>query len=826
MSDPLGRLSVGDAIPTQQTTWNAILDAARAYRAGGGRPQQGAIVDNSKPESSLEILVRNDTGGNLLQGSIVEIRESLVSLTDFPSEANYKPFFEAIAPTREDCFFAVLRDPIANGQFGAAMIFGPAVCQLDVVDTDHQYARVVTGDSTYLRSSSVFGPAKILWKTTGTGTQTAIVGLQLSGAERNATGYTLAFNYSFSDTVTQWSFVTTDSTVGEGTGLSGGVLTVTDRDLYQRNGARGIAGTAEDFTDDFVTAGGWAVAVEDIPPRSYGIVASSGRTVVKVTGNRTGKGYLCPGGTDRMIPAHYGLNILWIEPGTGDRYAIVELSPQRQPPGFVNDPTGGISGLSALPVIGTGSDFADDSWVSFFVTDNLSGLRSYRHARTDHAAVVLSVLPASGTQRGTVKVGSGISVTADGVISVSGGGITSIDSGTPTTLTGYLKGNGSGVSSGSTIPYSDLSGLPTTLSGYGITDAQPLDPDLTAIATLTTTSFGRGLLTVADAAAARTAIGVPAGSGSSTGTNTGDQATITGNAGTATALQTARTINGVSFNGTANITVPAATLQTARTIGGSSFDGSANVTSFPAPGAIGGTTPSTGVFTTLEARSATSILVGTAGSAVGSVGFRNATSGTITVAPATGALGTPTITLPAVTGTAVVAPTSTTTTHVPFATATAGAPAFRAINYDDLPDPLAVDNGTAVLGTTYPIAANTTWEATGLTATLAQLGKYLVIVTIQSQISWNAGGNGTISVRLRNNTAGTVVSDSTFDVIYEPTVHAYNKETVSFAAIVTSASAGTVIEVQAYRFGGTAWNAAGKDINAGSKITFVRLTRT
>lgn len=39
------------------------------------------------------------------------------------------------------------------------------------------------------------------------------------------------------------------------------------------------------------------------------------------------------------------------------------------------------------------------------------------------------------------------------------------------------------------------------------------------------------------------------------GTNTGDQTSVTGNAGTATALQTARTINGVSFNGTANINI-------------------------------------------------------------------------------------------------------------------------------------------------------------------------------------------------------------------------------------------------------------------------------
>jgi hypothetical protein len=42
----------------------------------------------------------------------------------------------------------------------------------------------------------------------------------------------------------------------------------------------------------------------------------------------------------------------------------------------------------------------------------------------------------------------------------------------------------------------------------------------------------------------------------------------------------------------------------------------------------------------------TSLLLGTAGSAVGNIGFRNATSGTTTLAPATGALGTGTVTLP------------------------------------------------------------------------------------------------------------------------------------------------------------------------------------
>ena len=76
---------------------------------------------------------------------------------------------------------------------------------------------------------------------------------------------------------------------------------------------------------------------------------------------------------------------------------------------------------------------------------------------------------------------------------------------------------------------------------------------------------------------------------------------ISGNAATATQLQTARTIGGVSFNGTANINLPgvnttgnqntsgssasctgnaatATTLQTARTINGVSFNGSGNIT--------------------------------------------------------------------------------------------------------------------------------------------------------------------------------------------------------------------------------------------------------
>ena len=41
------------------------------------------------------------------------------------------------------------------------------------------------------------------------------------------------------------------------------------------------------------------------------------------------------------------------------------------------------------------------------------------------------------------------------------------------------------------IAWSQITGTPTTLSGYGITDAQPLDADLTAIAALGSTGYAK-----------------------------------------------------------------------------------------------------------------------------------------------------------------------------------------------------------------------------------------------------------------------------------------------------------------------------------------------
>ncbi len=68
--------------------------------------------------------------------------------------------------------------------------------------------------------------------------------------------------------------------------------------------------------------------------------------------------------------------------------------------------------------------------------------------------------------------------------------------------------------------------------------------------------------------------------------------------------------------------------------------------SWASPGAALGTgTAVAGTFTTLAATNTGSLTLGVAGGAVGQVLFKNATSGTLTVEPITGALGTPTLVL-------------------------------------------------------------------------------------------------------------------------------------------------------------------------------------
>ena len=152
-----------------------------------------------------------------------------------------------------------------------------------------------------------------------------------------------------------------------------------------------------------------------------------------------------------------------------------------------------------------------------------------------------------------------MSIAADGTVTIVGN---LTISGTTTTINSTtLTVDDKNIELGSVASPSD-----STADGGGITLKGASDKTILWTNSTDTWDFNQGITVTGTATA--TAFAGP----------------LTGNASTATALATARTIGGTSFDGTANITPANATLAatatalaTARTIGGTSFDGTANI---------------------------------------------------------------------------------------------------------------------------------------------------------------------------------------------------------------------------------------------------------
>jgi hypothetical protein len=315
------------------------------------------------------------------------------------------------------------------------------------------------------------------------------------------------------------------------------------------------ASSSTDTTASISTAGGVAIAKRLFVGNNTSIAGTlgvSGATILSSTLSVTG-----------LITANAGLTISG-SAGAGEDFIITDGTTTRF---TVASSNGNTSTSGTLSVSGTSiftGVITANGGVVGALTGNASTATTLQTART---------IGISGDGTGTATSFNGsANITIPFTLANTG-----VGAGTYRSVTVDTKGR---VSAGTN---------PTTIAEYGLTDAQPLDSDLTAIAGLTT----NGLITRTSTGAAATrsiavsGIGIsvsnadgvsgdPTITSNATPNNSANAivardasrnftanvitASLSGNASTATTLQTARTIAGVSFDGSANINIPYANL--------------------------------------------------------------------------------------------------------------------------------------------------------------------------------------------------------------------------------------------------------------------------
>jgi hypothetical protein len=369
-----------------------------------------------------------------------------------------------------------------------------------------------------------------------------------------------------------------------------------------------ISGNAATVTDGVYTSGSyadpaWITSLDD------------GKVLPSMTGN-TGK-YLTTDGTDSSwaaVPSPNDGTLTLATSGTGLSGSASFTANQAGASSFTVTSNATNANTASTIVARDASGNFTAGTITAALSGNASGLSSTLAVTSGgtgqttytNGQLLIGNTTGSTLTKATLTAGTGITVTnGSGAITIA-----ATNNGTVTSVTGTAPV----VSSGGATPAISMAAATTSVNGYlTSTDWTTFNNKTTNTGTVTSIIAGTyltggtitttGTLAV-DATNLNTASKVVARDASgnfSAGTitaalsgNATTSSSTTGNAASATVLQTARTIGGVSFNGSANINLPgvntagnqsttsnaatATVLQTARTINGTSFNGSANIT--------------------------------------------------------------------------------------------------------------------------------------------------------------------------------------------------------------------------------------------------------
>lgn len=165
------KVRAGERLDISAAAWNAVQDVARTARMrfdGDGAFRSGW----SAP--SANILVKNDSGAAVNQYSILGISSSLFTAGSDAFLADMA--VSGITPnaTTHENKFLITTEPIAAGAVGLAVAAGACICKVNITSASHDFAKPGS-TSAQLTSAADSGPARMIYKESGTGVKWAIV---------------------------------------------------------------------------------------------------------------------------------------------------------------------------------------------------------------------------------------------------------------------------------------------------------------------------------------------------------------------------------------------------------------------------------------------------------------------------------------------------------------------------------------------------------------------------------------------------------------------------------------------------------------------------
>jgi len=183
MGDALRKVKPGDPLAIPAEAFNAFIDAARDVQARRLAQRQGA--QPAQDPGTTVVLVRNDSGADRDRFDVLGISGPLIAPSDDLDAFKSRVTLTGVTPADPTHVgrFAVLTEPVADGEIGRAVISGVVPVKVSVADADAADWADICADVTAYLTAGPTGSARVLWRAGGTGQQWALVFLGAGPAE-------------------------------------------------------------------------------------------------------------------------------------------------------------------------------------------------------------------------------------------------------------------------------------------------------------------------------------------------------------------------------------------------------------------------------------------------------------------------------------------------------------------------------------------------------------------------------------------------------------------------------------------------------------------